>query len=136
MPSARARGLLIVGHGSRRTAANEVVRMVAGEFAERGGWHAVRAAFLEIASPGIPEAIDALAAARCDEVVVHPFFLFPGQHTIADIPRLVERAAARHASLRVVVTAPLAGHPALLDVVEARIGEAVERLAVAPAVGE
>src|SRR3712207_1835152 len=69
----RRLGLLVVGHGSRRSAANDLLVSVTAALAERVPAHAVEAAFLEIARPTIAEAYAALVAAGCDQLVVHPY---------------------------------------------------------------
>ena len=47
------RGVLVVGHGSRREEANLDVQEAARRIAGRGGFRVVEAAFLEIARPDI-----------------------------------------------------------------------------------
>jgi sirohydrochlorin ferrochelatase len=81
----------------------------------------VELAHLELAEPSIAQAIDTCAAGGAEEIVVHPFFLAPGQHTRVDIPRWVEEAARRHPGLRVRVSEPLGLHEKLVDVVLERI---------------
>ena len=56
----------------------------------------VRTAPRELAAPSIADGIAACAAAGAAEVVVHPYFLGPGNHSTVDIPRLVAEAAAAH----------------------------------------
>ena len=112
-------GLLVVGHGSRREEANETLRQVAALVAARGGFHAVRPAFLELLSPTIAEGYAELVAAGCERIVVHPYFLFPGNHSTHDIPA----ALAACTDVPWTVTAPLGLHPALVDVVLDRVRE-------------
>lgn len=81
----------------------------------------VEIAHMELAPPSIDAAIAACARRGAKAVVVHPFFLAPGMHARRDVPRLA-RAAARAHGLRVRVTRPLGVHPALIDVILARIG--------------
>ncbi|HEV2889595.1 MAG TPA: CbiX/SirB N-terminal domain-containing protein [Frankiaceae bacterium] len=119
-------GLLVVGHGSRRSAANDVVFAVAGEMSSRLPSWVVRAAFLELVSPTIAEGYAALLAAGCARVVVHPYFLFPGNHSTSDIPALLARAAAEHGSVPWVVTEPLNLDPRIVDVVADRVATALE----------
>ena len=119
-------GLLVVGHGSRRAEANEVVVEVASEMASRLPSWVVRAAYLEIASPSIGEAYAALVAAGCARVVVHPYFLFPGNHSTHDIPAALREAAAEHGEVPWVVTEPLSLDPRIVDVVADRVATALE----------
>jgi len=116
-------GLLVIGHGSRRDEANITLLAVADALAERGRWHTVQPAFLEIARPTIAQGYAELVAAGCDRVVAHPYFLFAGNHTAYDIPAALRAAEAQHGSLPWTLTGPLGFHPGLLDVVETRIAE-------------
>jgi len=89
-------GLLVIGHGSRRDEANITLLAVADALAERGRWHTVQPAFLEIARPTIAQGYAELVAAGCDRVVAHPYFLFAGNHTAYDIPAALRAAEAQH----------------------------------------
>jgi sirohydrochlorin cobaltochelatase len=117
-------GLLVVGHGSRREPANETVRAVAAALAGDGGWRAVEPAFLEIAQPDIVTGYGRLAAAGCEAIVVHPFFLFAGNHTAKDIPAALRTAQARHPGTAWTLTEPLGLHPGVLVAVRGRIADA------------
>ena len=119
-------GLLVVGHGSRRDAANAVLLGVADAVAARVPAHAVRPAFLEIAAPTIAESYAALAAAGCDHLVVHPYFLYPGNHSTHDIPAALAAAAETYGPLPWVLTDPLNLDPRIVDVVADRVAAALE----------
>jgi sirohydrochlorin cobaltochelatase len=155
------RGLLVIGHGSRREEANETVRALArdlaapdsdtvpgesgefGEFVESGesgesgkfsesgefseSWVSVEPAFLEVVQPDIAAGYAALARAGCTDIVVHPFFLFEGNHTIHDIPAALAEAQARHPATRWVLTEPLGLHPGVVAAVRDRIRLAQSR---------
>ena len=97
-------GLLVIGHGSRRPEANEVVLRLVEQLAATGRWRRVQAAFLELARPGIGEGFAALAEVGCRTVVVHPYFLFAGQHTTVDIPAALVRAEAAHPGIDWIIT--------------------------------
>ena len=84
----------------------------------------VHIAHMEIAEPDIAQGVDACAADGANEIVVHPYFLAPGNHSTSDIPRLVHEAAARHPGLRVRISEPLGLHPKLVDVILDRVAAA------------
>ena len=121
-------GLLVIGHGSRRSAANDLLVAVTAALAERVPAHAVEAAYLELARPTIGEAYAGLVAAGCDRLVVHPYFLYPGAHTVSDIPAALATAAAEHGALPWVLTEPLNLDPRIVDVVADRVTTALEAL--------
>jgi sirohydrochlorin ferrochelatase len=121
-------GLLVVGHGSRRDAANDLLVAVTEALAARVPAHAVEAAFLEIAHPTIAEAYALLVEAGCDRVVVHPYFLYPGAHTTTDIPAALAAAAEAHGAVPWTLTEPLNLDPRIVDVVADRVTTALEAL--------
>ena len=121
------RGVLVVGHGSRREEANSDVQEAARRIAERGGFRVVEAAFLEIAHPDIIEGFARLVGRGARHVVVHPYFLSPGRHTRGDIPVEVRAAAERHAGVTYQITEPLAAHRLVIDASVERIREAEGR---------
>ncbi|MFC4451701.1 CbiX/SirB N-terminal domain-containing protein [Halorussus aquaticus] len=113
--------VLLVGHGSRREKSNEQVRELAAALEERIGV-AVDAAFLELAEPSIPDAIDALAPA-VDEVSVVQLSLFAASHVKNDVPLAVEQARRDHPDTTFDVGSHLGVHPALLDLLDDRTAE-------------
>ena len=111
-------GIIIVDHGSKVAAANErLERLCEGYAKTRAPKHwVVRPAHMELASPSIGEAFDALVAAGCATIVCHPFFLSQGRHVREDVPALLDEAASRH-NVPYSLTPPLGEAPALLDLV-------------------
>lgn len=115
------RAILLVDHGSRVDAANAQLGEIARLVAETAGDDVlVRHAHMELASPSIRDAIDALAALGVTDVVLVPYFLAPGRHATIDIPRLAHEAAARHPQLEVRVAACLGVHELLAQLVLVR----------------
>ncbi|MCL9757873.1 CbiX/SirB N-terminal domain-containing protein [Frankia sp. AiPa1] len=116
------RGLLVIGHGSRRGEANATVRELARCLAEdRDSWDAVEAAFLEVSRPDIAEGYARLAGAGCAELIAYPFFLFDGNHTHHDIPSALDAARERHPATRWVLSEPLGLHACVVEAVRARL---------------
>ena len=111
-------GIIIVDHGSKVAAANErLERLCEGYAKTRAPKHwVVRPAHMELASPSIGEAFDALVEAGCATIVCHPFFLSQGRHVREDVPALLDEAASRH-NIPYSLTPPLGEAPALLDLV-------------------
>ena len=111
-------GIIIVDHGSKVAAANERLERLCEAYVKtRAPKHwVVRPAHMELASPSISEAFDALVEAGCATVVCHPFFLSQGRHVREDVPALLDEAASRH-NIPYSLTPPLGEAPALLDLV-------------------
>jgi sirohydrochlorin ferrochelatase len=92
------RALLVVAHGSRRTASNDEVRQLTDELRLMAAeeYARVECAFLELAEPSIPGGIDSCVAIGATEVVILPYFLSAGRHVAKDIPDLVASSQLRH----------------------------------------
>jgi sirohydrochlorin ferrochelatase len=109
-------GYVVFAHGSSVETANEAVRAVTTQLRERGGFRNVEAAFLEGGHPDLRGAVESLSARGIESVVVIPYFLTLGLHLQRDLPRLITAIESTHPGLRISVTAPLDGHPAIIDV--------------------
>lgn len=120
------RGVLIVGHGSRRAEANHDVRNAARLIGERGGFSLVEAAFLEIEHPNISEGFKSLIQRGAQTVIVHPYFLSPGRHTRGDLPREVDAVAGCFPGVSYQITEPLSAHSLVIEASLERILETID----------
>jgi sirohydrochlorin ferrochelatase len=118
-------GIVVFAHGSRIESANQAVRAVAAGLALAGGFEHVSAAFLELGQPDLEGAVTRLSEKGVEEVVVVPYFLTLGLHLERDLPRIVEDATRKFNHLRISMTAPLDGHPALVQVLLDRVRSAI-----------
>ena len=123
MNAAGSTGFVVFAHGSSIESANDAVRAVAVEMARRGKYEAVEAAFLEGGKPDLARAVEILAGCGLTRVVVIPYFLTLGLHLQRDLPHLVEQIRTAHPDIEIEVTAPLDGHPAMVDALLARARE-------------
>jgi len=123
-----SKGYVVFGHGSSVESANDAVRAMGAELARRAGYEAVETAFLESGQPDLRGAVDRLASRGVAHVIVIPYFLTLGMHLQRDLPRLVEELRAVHPGMRIEVTPPLDGHPALIDALMGRAGVAEGKL--------
>ena len=114
-------GLIIVDHGSRRRAANEMLERFVERFAADHAYCAVEPAHMELAEPSIRTAFDRCVAQGASCIVVSPYFLLPGKHWTRDIPALSAAAAADHPGISYLVSAPIALHPLMTEVVQSRV---------------
>jgi sirohydrochlorin ferrochelatase len=117
---------VVFAHGSRIESANEAVRTVAAQMAYRGDY-LVEPAFLECGQPDLAGAVDLLTARGASRVIVIPYFLTLGTHMQRDLPALVRTALQRHPKLEIEVTAPLDGHPGLLQALLDRAKQSRDR---------
>ncbi len=118
-------GLLILGHGSKLAEANDTLRRVAGSVKERASrYSSVVPAFLQMERPDFASAVDSLASDGVEDIVVMPYFLYPGAHVTKDLPQEIAAARARHPRLRFAVTRNIGYHEKLIEIVLERLGEA------------
>jgi len=118
-------GFIVFAHGSRVESANQAVRDVASKMASSGR-HVVEAAFLEIGAPDLSRATGLLISRGATRVIVIPYFLTLGTHMQRDLPRLAQEASRAHGSIEMQITAPLDGHPALVQALLDRAAQALD----------
>lgn len=116
-------GVILVDHGSKKQAANEMLCHVLQLFETVAGAAIVETAHMELAEPTIAQAFDRCVARGAKRIVVHPYFLSPGRHSTTDIPALAAEAAARHDHIPYHVTAPLGLDQRLAEVIHQRVLE-------------
>ena len=114
-------GIVVVDHGSRREASNQMLIDVAALFEKHTDWPIVEPAHMELAEPSIATAYDRCVERGATLICVNPYFLAPGKHWHEDIPNLTAAAAARHPQTRFLVTAPLGLHPQMASIMDSRI---------------
>lgn len=121
-------GIVIVDHGSRRQASNEMLEQFAQMFAElKPDYKIVEPAHMELAEPSIETAIARCVERGAKRVAVVPYFLSPGKHWKQDIPELTRAAAAR-VGVDWVVTSPIGLTPMMADVIDSRLSHCLSRV--------
>jgi sirohydrochlorin ferrochelatase len=107
--------LLLIAHGSRRQQSNDEVTALADRLRDAcdARYQIVHAAFLELASPSIPEGISHCINDGASRVTILPYFLNSGTHVVVDIPEIVGQAKSEHPDVDIVV-APHLGASALM----------------------
>ena len=113
------KSLLIVAHGSRRTASNDEVRQLAERVITQANiiFDEVSAAFLELAEPSIPDGLEACIKRGATEVVVFPYFLAAGRHVVEDIPAEIAPIVAKYPEVNVHVAPHLGQATALPEII-------------------
>lgn len=89
-------GLILFAHGSRDPRWAEPFEAVRQAVLERAPGLPVRLAYLELMTPDLATAADALVAEGCTRIEVLPLFLGTGGHLRRDLPPLVAAIGARH----------------------------------------
>lgn len=112
--------VVVLGHGSRNPAAQEVLQKVAGLLALQTGW-TVGYASLEFNRPNLADAVADLYERGFRHVYVAPYLLYSGNHVARDIPAQLEGLLETRPDLVVDVTDPLGLDLRLVSVLEGRI---------------
>jgi sirohydrochlorin ferrochelatase len=73
----------------------------------------VGCAFLELASPSIPEAIDTAVAAGARELHLVAYFLSAGRHVAPDIPDIIDNKRRQHPATAIHLHPHLGSSPAM-----------------------
>lgn len=121
------KAILLIDHGSRRREANDMVHCMANLVQTLAGSDVVvRGAHMELAEPSIAQGFASCVDAGATEVIVFPYMLSPGRHSIEDIPRMVAEIAAPHPHIAFHVTPAFGVHEKLGELILARAG--IERV--------
>ena len=104
------KSLLLVAHGSRRKESNEEIAIVADALREKvqNQYQATQHAFLELAEPSIPDAIDQLVNSGSIEIIILPYFLSAGRHVHEDVPGIVNSKQKQYPNVKMHI-APYIG---------------------------
>ena len=121
----KKQALLLIDHGSTRDDANDLLPRVARMVREMSDFEIVCYAHMELAEPTIQQGFDTCVAAGATEVIVHPYFLGPGRHSVSDIPRMVAEAAAKYAGVSYRLTEPLGLDPKMGELILKRVRESL-----------
>ncbi|NPV29449.1 MAG: precorrin isomerase [Firmicutes bacterium] len=115
------RGVLLLGHGSRRAAANAGLEALGGLVQESLGLPTLPV-FFQFGRPTLAEGVARLASEGVQEIIIVPVFLFPGVHLEKDVPEAVAGLAARYGEEpRLVLTPSLGPDPRLAEIIVERV---------------
>ena len=117
--------LLLVGHGSRSPAGVDGYWALADVLRREAPALDVGCGFIELARPGLDEAVDALVEGGAASVVAVPLVLLGAGHMKNDGPAALARGRARHPGVTFAYARDLGIHPSVLAVAEDRIRQTV-----------
>jgi sirohydrochlorin cobaltochelatase len=112
--------LLLAAHGTRDQAGVAAFAALAKRVAALAAPTRVAGGFIELSPPPLRDAVATLAGTDLHLVAV-PLMLVAASHAKGDIPAALARERTRHPGLRWTYARPLGPHPALLDLLAARI---------------
>ncbi|MGW4437175.1 sirohydrochlorin chelatase [Streptomyces sp. NPDC004596] len=117
--------LLIAGHGTRDEAGAEAFRDFVRELGRRHPELPVAGGFIELSPPPLGEAVAELVDRGVRRFAAVPLMLVSAGHAKGDIPAALNREKERHPGISYTYGRPLGPHPALLDVLQRRLEEAL-----------
>jgi sirohydrochlorin cobaltochelatase len=118
--------LLLAAHGTTDQAGVDAFAALGervGQLAAADGTR-VAGGFIELSAPALREAVTGLAAASPGPIVAVPLMLSAAGHAKGDIPAALARERTRHPGASFTYARPLGPHPALIDLLAARIAAA------------
>jgi sirohydrochlorin ferrochelatase len=115
--------VIILGHGSKNSEADDTVREIAAEVKRLGTYGIVEYAFLQHTIPSPQDALERCIRQNADRIVVVPLFMQAGAHVSRDIPVLAEKARKQYPAIDFVVTDHAGSHPLMAKIVVDLVGE-------------
>jgi sirohydrochlorin ferrochelatase len=115
--------VLLIAHGSRRSAANDDLVLLADEIRGAERYHIIEVSYLELAEPTIAQGGRRCVAAGATEVLMMPYFLSAGMHVVEDLREHRRQLAEEFPGTRFQLCPPLGLHPLMAEIVLARLDE-------------
>ena len=109
------KAVLLVSHGSHSPKTRKEVAALIRKLKKKMTGDFVSFAFLEIASPSIPEGISECVKKGATKIVILLNFLNSGKHVDHDIPRIVKEAGTKYPSIKFCLTSPVGQHPRITE---------------------
>ncbi len=120
-------GIVILGHGSPVSGANDSLLEIAERIKEAGGYPVVQHAFLQFEEPDLKGAVTMLIEKGMERIVVMPYFLYMGAHVTKDLPAQIDSIKESHPEIDIVLAPPLGVHERLIEVAIERIDGVINR---------
>lgn len=115
------RGIVLLGHGSRRREANLGLEELAG-MTQAGLGLKVMPAFFQFNKPDLFEVVACLVAEGVEEIVIVPAFLFSGMHLKRDLPMVLDELKKEYGpQVRFFVTKSIGPDPRLAEIFMERV---------------
>lgn len=107
--------VILFAHGSRDPLWRASIDAVAARLHAMAPAVPTACAFLELMTPTLDEAVDALVRGGARQIRVLPLFLGVGRHAREDLPALLAAARARHPGVRIDALPPVGEDPRVID---------------------
>jgi len=104
------KSVLLISHGSQLAVTEEEIRALLGILKDKSDIPIFEYAFLEIASPSIPEGIDLCVQRGASQIIILLNFLNSGKHVDEDIPKIISEAREKYPQVKFHITKPIGQH--------------------------
>ncbi|MEE2935519.1 MAG: sirohydrochlorin chelatase [Planctomycetota bacterium] len=119
-------GVLLIGHGTRDPLGTQQFLELGKRLVDAMHPIPTESALLEFQHPTIQEAWESLVSRGVRHVHVAPLLLFAAGHAKEDIPVEIERCRELSPGVTFDQSRPLSRHPSIIELVTARLGEALQ----------
>ena len=120
--------IILIGHGSLRSASGASMIRIAARLRERGVAPVVEAAFLNYSRPTLAETVEKVAAEGVTTITIQPYFLIAGVYVQNDLRALVTEVSSRHPAVTFRFAPVLGEHPALRGLAQRRVQAALAEI--------
>ena len=133
MTQKQGHAVILIGHGSLRSASGASMIRIAARLREREVAPIVEAAFLNYSRPTLAEMVVKVAAAGATTITVQPYFLIAGVYIQNDLRTLIAEVSVQFPTLTFQLAPVLGSHPALADLAQRRVQAALDARETVPA---
>jgi sirohydrochlorin cobaltochelatase len=117
------RGIVLFAHGARDPGWARPFEEIRERVRASRPEYPIALAYLELMSPTLEEAIEAVVAEGALAITVYPLFMAQGGHLKRDLPRILEAIRARHPHVPIGLEPPIGEVPEILDAIAGWIGK-------------
>ena len=118
-------GVVVLAHGSKVKSGNEGLFKIVEMLRAMGKWDMVEAGFLQLAKPGLTEAVEDIVGKGAERVVVMPLLLFSGNHVLKDIPEEIEKEQKKYPDVEFCYAKNIGADERIAQITRERIEDAV-----------
>ncbi len=121
-------GVVVLAHGSKVRSGNEGLFKIVEMLRAMEKWDMVEAGFLQLAKPGLTEAVDGIVGRGAKRVVVMPLLLFSGNHVLKDIPEEIEKERKKYPEVEFCYAKNIGADERIAQITRERIEEAINHV--------
>ena len=121
-------GVVVLAHGSKVKSGNEGLFRIVEMLRAMEKWDMVEACFLQLAKPGLTEAVEDIIGRGANRVVVMPLLLFSGNHVMKDIPEEIEKEKQKFSEVEFYYAKSIGADERIAQITRERIDEAINHV--------